>query len=427
MPARASKNAAGGKTVSLTKEEVMSKVIALRKAEQKRKLSKEYIAKKTVQQVRDDPDLMAMLGDFKVKREVTEMEPDGVMRSIAKAILAVTRSILSGEGFKYMVPSRSSSNTKYIDAVGRIVMGEMETERAFADTKQVRKAAIMTRVMGLIHELCKAGIHSTKRDIFYTDVKLFVKQDESDAVLNDVAAMVGCTRNSLNVVASDKGVVIGKLQFREDGDLIDCSKMGIGGKAIPASVDKITDITGDAQFILLVEKDAAFMRLAEDRFYNDYPCAIITAKGQPDVGTRLFLKQVVDKLAIPVMALMDADPYGLKILSVYTSGSQNMAYDSLNLTTPNIHWLGVRPSDLEKYNIPEACRLPMTADDIKTGRKMLTEDYILQNPEWAKELETMVRTKEKAEIQSLSSFGFQYLTKQYLPQKLANGDWLSQT
>ncbi len=118
---------------------------------------------------------------------------------------------------------------------------------------------------------------------------------------------------------------------------------------------------------------------------------------------------------------------GLKILSVYTSGSQNMAYDSLNLTTPNIHWLGVRPSDLEKYDIPEACRLEMTPDDIKTGKKMLQEDYILQNPTWAEELETMVKTKEKAEIQSLSSFGFQYLTKQYLPQKLANGDWLSQT
>ena len=89
-------------------------------------------------------------------------------------------------------------------------------------------------------------------------------------MLNDVACMIGCTRNSLNVVASDKGVVIGKLTFREDGDLIDCSKMGVGGKAIPASADKITEIKGDAKFILLVEKDAAFMRLAEDRFYNEY-------------------------------------------------------------------------------------------------------------------------------------------------------------
>jgi meiotic recombination protein SPO11 len=56
------------------------------------------------------------------------------------------------------------------------------------------------------------------------------------------------------------------------------SKMGVGGKAIPPYTDRVTEITSDAKFILLVEKDAAFMRLAEDRFYNTYPCVIITAK-----------------------------------------------------------------------------------------------------------------------------------------------------
>ena len=49
---------------------------------------------------------------------------------------------------------------------------------------------------------------------------------------------------------------------------------------------QVTQIHSDALFILLVEKDAAFMRLAEDRFYNTYPCIILTAKGQPDVATR---------------------------------------------------------------------------------------------------------------------------------------------
>lgn len=49
---------------------------------------------------------------------------------------------------------------------------------------------------------------------------------------------------------------------------------------------QVVDIESDAHFILLVEKDAAFMRLAEDRFYNLYPCIILTAKGQPDVATR---------------------------------------------------------------------------------------------------------------------------------------------
>ena len=113
---------------------------------------------------------------------------------------------------------------------------------------------------------------------------------------------------------------------------------------------QVREIRSDALFILLVEKDAAFMRLAEDRFYNTYPCIILTAKGQPDVATRyylmtskqqqmqhcacvvithlsvqqlmrrLFLKKLKETLKIPVLALVDSDPYGLKILSVYMNG-----------------------------------------------------------------------------------------------------------
>ena len=50
----------------------------------------------------------------------------------------------------------------------------------------------------------------------------------------------------------------------------------------------------------------------------------------------------------------------LQILSVYMKGSKNMSYDSFNLTTPDIKWLGVRPTDLDKYSIPAQCRLEMT-------------------------------------------------------------------
>ena len=81
-------------------------------------------------------------------------------------------------------------------------------------------------------------------------------------MLDDLSCMLGCTRSSLHVVASEKGVVVGRLTFREDGDFIDCARMGVGGKAIPPNVDKVSDIQSDALFILLVEKDAAFMRLA---------------------------------------------------------------------------------------------------------------------------------------------------------------------
>eukprot|EP00166_Cyanidium_caldarium_P001565 ctg_1785.g524 len=101
-----------------------------------------------------------------------------------------------------------------------------------------------------------------------------------------------------------------------------------------------------------------------------------------------------------------------------------MSYDSANLTTPDIKWLGVRPSDLDKYRIPEQCRLPMSDTDVKTGKDMLEEDFIKKNPAWHRELSLMVKRKEKAEIQALSSFGFQYLTEVYLPQKIRAGDWV---
>ncbi len=39
-------------------------------------------------------------------------------------------------------------------------------------------AVITTRVLGLVHELCLKRIHVTKRDLFYTDVKLFEVQPE---------------------------------------------------------------------------------------------------------------------------------------------------------------------------------------------------------------------------------------------------------
>lgn len=104
----------------------------------------------------------------------------------------------------------------------------------------------------------------------------------------------------------------------------------------------------------------------------------------------MFLARLKAELKIPVLGLVDSDPYGLKILSVYMSGSKNMSYDSASLTTPDIKWLGLRPSDLDKYDLPGQCRLDMTENDIKTGKEMMKEDFIQKNPEWMKELEIMV-------------------------------------
>uniref|UniRef100_A0A7N0R9C2 DNA topoisomerase 6 subunit A n=1 Tax=Kalanchoe fedtschenkoi TaxID=63787 RepID=A0A7N0R9C2_KALFE len=367
------------------------------------------------------------LADLKLDtacREVTDLSLDSIQSKIETLSIEIARSILAGNGFSFQVPSRAATNQLYVPELDRIVLKDKMSSRPYANVATVRKAAITARIMQLIHQLSLKSIHVTKRDLFYTDVKLFQDQTQSDSVLDDVSCILGCTRSSLNVIASEKGVVVGRIIFSDNGDMIDCTKMGVGGKAIPPNIDRVGDMQSDALFILLVEKDAAYIRLAEDRFYNRFPCIIVTAKGQPDVATRLFLRKMKTELKLPVLALVDSDPYGLKILSVYGCGSKNMSYDSANLTTPDIKWLGVRPSDLDKYNIPEQCRLPMSEQDIKTGKDMLEEDFVKKNPGWVEELNLMVKTKQKAEIQALSSFGFQYLTEVYLPLKLQQQDWL---
>ena len=237
--------------------------------------------------------------------EVADLPATQVLEGMETIAMNIANQVLSKQGFNLDIPSRASTNQIYVKEWDRIVLGGKRSTRSFLNVKESRKTAITLRVMQLVHAVLVKRIHITKRDLFYTDVKLFVDQTESDGVLDDVATMIGCTRSNLHVVASDKGLVVGRIQFEEDGDFIDCTKMGVGGKAIPPYIDKIENIQSDAEFILLVEKEAAYMRMAEDRFYHKYPCIVITAKGQPDVATRMFLSRITAELKIPVLGLVD--------------------------------------------------------------------------------------------------------------------------
>lgn len=71
------------------------------------------------------------------------------------------------------------------------------------------------------------------------------------------------------------------------------------------------------------------------------------------------------------------------------------------------------------YNVTHKWAIADTVFDLQ-----MEEDFVKANPLWVSELEIMVQSKVKAEIQALSSFGFQYLSQVYLPLKLQEGDWI---
>lgn len=53
-------------------------------------------------------------------------------------------------------------------------------------------------------------------------------------------------------------------------------------------------------------------------------------------------------LSVPFLALVDADPYGIDILSVYKYGSATMAHEHRTSTTPKLQWAGLKSSEISR-------------------------------------------------------------------------------
>lgn len=98
--------------------------------------------------------------------EVEDLDSELVCDKIAELASSIITQILSGNTFEYTVPSRAGSNQIYLEDVDRMVLGDKMSKRVFLNTSHVRKVAITTRVVQLVHEVLKKQIHITKRDLF---------------------------------------------------------------------------------------------------------------------------------------------------------------------------------------------------------------------------------------------------------------------
>ncbi|XP_050246524.1 meiotic recombination protein SPO11-1-like isoform X3 [Quercus robur] len=217
-------------------------------------------------------------------------------------------------------------------------------------------------------------------------------------------------------------LVMGWIRFLEGGRKFDCINRPNTAHPIPVQVEEVKDIVSVADYILVVEKESVFERLANDRFCNANRCIVITGRGYPDIPTRRFLRLLIEKLCLPTYCLVDCDPYGFDILTTYRFGSMQMAYDAKQLRCPEVCWLGVFPSDSEKYCLPQQCFLPLTAEDKKKAETMLNRCYLQREvPRWRLELELMLQRGVKFEIEALSVHSLSFLSKEYITSKIQGG------
>jgi len=318
-------------------------------------------------------------------------------------------SIVNNGSAVLKIPSRSNTNIIYDQTLDLLLLGNKLTSKNLLSLTSVIDTTRLMRVLELVYD---------------GDVNLFQDQKNSDASIEDVSTILKTTRNSTHIVASAKGTAIGRLRIKDKNDIIDLEGLGSGGWTISPMLDNIEILESDAEFILVLEKDAAMIRISEARWWRKYPCIILTGKGAADMATRMFLKRINKVLNLPTFALMDSDPYGHYIYSVYLRGSKRLSYESPFLATPNMRLLGVLSKDLAEYNIPDNCRIPMNKQDNKRLDEMLNEEFVKNNKPWYDDLRLMKKLKVKAEIQALSAHGFEFLTESYLPNKIESGDWI---
>jgi DNA topoisomerase VI subunit A len=350
-------------------------------------------------------------------------------KSLVRELNGLARKVLLDiEGRKnpgFDVPNRGADNIFYDERKDVIHLGEKESRRTFHNVATTTSFTQMLFILSVLQETAKVEKHLTKREIYYQDPVLFNKeQNASDSLIEDIAVTMGVTRPCLRVVATAKGVCIGDLTLRESGDTFNCNNLGRGGWSISPFIDEVEIRDCGADYVLVVEKDAALIRLIEEDYHKKNKCLLITGKGQPDIATRRLIRRLNKEEKLPIYILTDSDSYGMQICSSYKRGSIALSFESPYLAVPKAKFLGLLPSDLDKFNVPKAARLEMTDWDMKKAQNMLAYPWIKNNKRWTKELKLMIKRREKAELQALAKHGITFMTDVYIPQKLEAKDWI---
>ncbi len=377
--------------------------------------------------------------DFEARRKAS--------LTLREHVLKVLEDIEGLRPPKLLIPKRTLSNTIYDPEKGILVLGEEVFERNLLDMGEARRFMQTLLMASIIYQALVENEYPTIRDLYYRgkhtitfrDLKGSIKEEntwdeqvESDSALRDLEVMTGLLREHMLILSKEKGKVVGDMRIKSGGDVIDLSRLGHGAYAIESTPDLIEFLDYNAEYVLVVEKDAVFQQLHRIGFWRQYKCILVTGAGQPDRATRRFVRRLNEELGLPVYVITDSDPYGWNIYSVFKVGSITLSYESERLATPKARFLGVSMTDIfgdknkKPYLTEEERRnfiIKAKERDLKRAKELMNYSWFQTN-KWKKEINMFLEKKVKLEIEALAGKGLKFLAFQYIPQKIQTGDWI---
>lgn len=333
----------------------------------------------------------------------------------------------------FNIPVRALSNVEFSKSRRIIELKNAKTERQLLSLSTSKKFMQTMLVGDALSVLQREGLSRSLREIYYRTKhtiegsieNTFDGQEESDPIIEDLEVTLQALREELHVRAEAAGSLVGPLTIVDDGDTIDCARLGKGGYSVPSIVEPqdvvIKKCTAD--FVLLIEKGTQWNALNEDKFWKRYNCVLLTGNGQPPRGVRRLARRLHDEYKLPVYVLVDNDPWGYYIYSVIKQGSINLAFESMRMAIPDAKFIGLSSRDPMKHSLPRNVGIKLNEKDVARAKEIKGYAWF-QKKEWQAEIDIMIKSGLKYELDALANKDFRYLTTDYLPKKLKEKDWL---
>ncbi|MEM4567761.1 MAG: hypothetical protein QXM48_05510, partial [Sulfolobales archaeon] len=248
---------------------------------------------------------------------------DKAIKVIVDKFKELVNQIKMGESPTIILPKRTLSNTIYDEERKLLLLGPETLSRTFLDVREAKKFMQTTLMARIIYESLINDEYPTIRDLFYRgkhtiryrnargkieDENTWDEQKESDSIIRDIEVFINLLREELLILSKEKGKVVGNMKIKSGDDIIDLSKMGHGAYSIEPTPDLIEFLDVDAEYVLIVEKDAVFQQLHRAGFWKKYKTLLITSAGQPDRATRRFVRRLSDELKLPTYIITDSVP-----------------------------------------------------------------------------------------------------------------------
>jgi DNA topoisomerase-6 subunit A len=352
---------------------------------------------------------------------------------IEKLGLETLRQVKKANNPSFEIPIRALSNVAFSARHQLIELGDKVQSREFFNVAMAKKFMQTFLVAGACKDLLHTGKTTSIRDLFYmtkhtikgSGENTFDEQDESDPIIEDLEVGLDALREELHLFANKKGSMVGPMVIVDAGDEIDLSRMGSGGWSVPSiTEDYVIEFKkSEAEYVLLVEKEAVWHRLNEDKFWRKHKCILLTCGGQATRGVRRLIQRMSTELKLPVYVLVDNDPWGLYIYSVVKQGSISLAYESMRMACPKARYLGLRSRDFKKFKLSDEVRIDLLKEDITRAKQMLAYPWFAAK-QWQEEINDQLEAGFKMEIEALSNKDISFVTDVYIPEKISKRDWL---